>query len=280
MSDTVDYATLGDGSLPLIQDKVGQFRFLPDRTRPDIATAVGILGSAAAKPTRAHLRGVNHLAKYLKSTKELELVLGGLDDEVNLFGYTDASHNPDKTSRPRLGYCFYLNLESGTIFARSVKDTCVSHSSCESEIKAIDTATRQVIWMRGFLEELGFPQKEPTILYTDSESAIKLGELCNVGNNSMHIVMRINYIHECIEAGIIKLKYVNTDNEVADALTKLLPESAHQLHREFLMHGHHGNLPSGETSKKNDQRRNKRVLFKLNQFTGKYVHKHASKKLV
>jgi hypothetical protein len=35
--------------------------------------------------------------------------------------------------------------------------------------------------------------------------------------------MRINYIHECIEAGIIKLQYVNTDNEVADVLTKLLP---------------------------------------------------------
>jgi len=281
MSDTVDYATLGDGSLPLIQDKVGQFRFLPDRTRPDIATAVGILGSAAAKPTRAHLRGVNHLAKYLKSTKELELVLGGLDDEVKLFGYTDASHNPDKTSRPRLGYCFYLNLESGSIFARSVKDTCVSHSSCESEIKAIDTATRQVIWMRGFLEELGFPQKEPTILYTDSESAIKLGELCNVGNNSMHIIMRINYIHESIEAGIIKLQYVNTDNEVTDVLTKLLSVAAHQIHKEFLMQRcHHGKRLSGEKSKKNNQRGNKRVLFKLNQFTGKYVHKLASKKLV
>ncbi len=51
MSDTVDYATLGDKSVPPLQDKVGQIRFLPDRTsRPDIATAVGILGSAAAKP--------------------------------------------------------------------------------------------------------------------------------------------------------------------------------------------------------------------------------------
>ena len=281
MSDTADFATLGDGTVPPIQDKVGQFRFLPDRTRPDIATAVGVLGSAAAKPTRAHLRGVNHLAKYLKSTKELELVLGGLDDEVNLFGYTDASHNPDKTSRPRLGYCFYLNLESGTIFARSVKDTCVSHSSCESEIKAIDMAIRQTVWMRGFLEELGFPQKSPTILHTDSESAIKLGELCNVGNNSLHIVMRINYIHECIEAGIIKLQYVNTDNEVADVLTKLLPVHSHNIHSEFLLHGHQGVAPSSETSKKNDARRNKRVLFKLNQFTGKYVHKlhnFASKK--
>ena len=186
MSDTADFATLGDGTVPPIQDKVGQFRFLPDRTRPDIATAVGVLGSATAKPTKAHLRGVNHLAKYLKSTKELELVLGGLDDEVNLFGYTDASHNPDKTSRPRLGYCFYLNLESGTIFARSVKDTCVSHSSCESEIKAIDMAIRQTVWMRGFLEELGFPQKNPTVVHTDSESAIKLKDLCNVSNKPAH----------------------------------------------------------------------------------------------
>jgi len=42
MSDTVDYAELGDGFQPLIQDKVGQFRILPDRTRPDIATAVDL----------------------------------------------------------------------------------------------------------------------------------------------------------------------------------------------------------------------------------------------
>ncbi len=93
--------------------------------------------------------------------------------------------------------------------------------------------------------------------------------------------MRINYIHESIEAGIIKLQYVNTDNEVTDVLTKLLSVAAHQIHKEFLMQRcHHGKRLSGEKSKKNSQRGNKRVLFKLNQFTGKYVHKLASKKLV
>ncbi len=67
--------------------------------------------------------------------------------------------------------------------------------------------------MRGILAELGYSQN--IILHTDdSESAIKLvGELCNIGNNSMHIVMRINFIHESIVAGIIRLIYVNTDNE-------------------------------------------------------------------
>ena len=65
---------------------------------------------------------------------------------------------------------------------------------------------------------------------------------------------------------------------MADVLTKLLPVSSHNIHTEFLMHGHHGQPPSGETSKKNDAMRNKRVLFKLNQFTGKHVCRHASKK--
>ena len=49
------------------------------------------------------------------------------------------------------------------------------------------------------------------------------------------------------------------------------------IHREFLLHGHHGVKPSGDLSKKSKQNRNKRILFKLNQFTGKYVYKQASK---
>jgi hypothetical protein len=80
--------------------------------------------------------------------------------------------------------------------------------------------------MNGILAELGYPQIALIIIHnTDSESAIiKLGELCNIGNNSMDIVTRINFIHECIVAGIIRLTYVNTDNNV---LTKLFQVSSH-----------------------------------------------------
>jgi hypothetical protein len=55
-----------------------------------------------------------------------------------------------------MGYAFFLNLESGTVYAKSVKSNTVSHSSCESETKAIDAAIIQAIWMRGFLAELAF----------------------------------------------------------------------------------------------------------------------------
>ena len=270
MSETMDYSKLGDGSVKPIQDKVGQLRYLADRTRPDISTAVGILGTAAANPTKAHLKGVEHLARYLKGTKDLALILGGDDQVVKLFGYTDASHLPDDSSKPRLGYCFFLNLTSGTIYARSVKDTTVSHSSCESEIKAIDNAIRMAIWLRGFLEELGFKQVEPTVLHTDSVSAKALADICNIGTNSSHLVMRINYIHECVEAGIIQLKYINTLNEVADILTKLLPVEAHERHSQFLLEGHNCQQPV--VMPLIPKKRHKSD-FTIDRQTGKWKHK-------
>jgi hypothetical protein len=86
-------------------------------------------------------------------------------------------HLQDQSAKPRMGYAFFLNLESGTaVYAKSVNSNTVSHSSCESETKAIDAAIFQAIWMRGFLVELGFPHIDPTVFYTDSASAIDLGE--------------------------------------------------------------------------------------------------------
>ena len=245
MQPQADYNPSEEGIFPPIQKQVGEFRFLADRTRPDIQTAVGILGSNAVKPNKAHLRGVDHLARYVKGSRDLLLTFGGFDDsKVELFCYTDAAHLQDQSTKPRMGYAFFLNLHSGTVYAKSIKSNTVSHSSCESEAKAIDAAAIQTIWLRGFLAELGFTQSHPTIFYTDSASAIDLGELFRVGKNSIHMTMRLNFIHECIENGIISLKYINTDLEVADVLTKLLPVSAHEMHTQCLMKGHYGKTPS------------------------------------
>ena len=62
-------------------------------------------------------------------------------------------------------------------------DPNVTHSACESEISALDKIIRENIWCRGFLEELGFTQNEPTDIYTDSKSAQTLIELFHIGSN-------------------------------------------------------------------------------------------------
>ena len=71
-----------------------------------------------------------------------------------------------------MDYAFFLNLQSGTVYAKSFRSNIVSHSSYESETKAIDAVIIQAIWMRRrFLAELGFPKTIPTFFYTNSASA-------------------------------------------------------------------------------------------------------------
>jgi hypothetical protein len=184
------------------------------------------------------------LGRYLKGTISASMSYGGMNQEIKLFGYCDASHLPHGDSKPRLGYCFFLNNESGSILSRSFKDKSVSHSSCESEIKAIDETVRQAIWLRGFLSELGFPQLEPTVIYTDSQSAKTLIDSFNIGNNSAHLVMRLNYLHEVVERGVIALKFIDTLNQVADILTKPLNVQSHEHFKDILFSGHLGKDPS------------------------------------
>jgi hypothetical protein len=275
LPETVDYSKKGDNSLPPILDSVGTLRYLADRTRPDLLTAVGSIGSAASNPTADHVRGVDHIGRYLAATKDKCVTLGGMDTRVDLFGYSDASHLPHGDSKPRLGYCFYLNLESGAVYARSHFASNVSHSSCESEIFALDETIREAIYLRGFLSELGFKQDHATVIYTDSTSAKSLIDLFNVGTSSAHIIMRINYLHEQVLLGNIELKYISTDLQVADILTKLLSVPKHELFTEFLLRGHNGKEPS--SGPKVPKTPKIKSMFKLNRLTGLYRHRSARK---
>lgn len=237
LNPTVDYRVPGNTNNDSIQEPIGKLRYLADRTKPELLFSVGILASTAAHPSDTHLQGLKHITRYLLDSKEDYLTLGGEDKTIKLFGFSDASYIPHADSKSQLAYCFFLNLTSGTICARTKKDTTVSHSSAEAEVKALDMAIVQAVWLRGFLAELGYEQKEATVIYTDSLSAKVLAETFNLSNNSAHLVMRLNYIHQEIVAGNIILKYIDTQNQVADILTKALPVAAFKPLKHKLLHG-------------------------------------------
>mmetsp|Transcript_19857 Transcript_19857/g.33231 ORF Transcript_19857/g.33231 Transcript_19857/m.33231 type:complete len:303 (-) Transcript_19857:1218-2126(-) len=170
LNPTLDYRQQGDNSIAPIHEQVGKLRYLVDRTRPELLFPTSILATGAANPHEVHTKGLKHITRYLIGNPDAKVTLGGLIREIRLFGFCDASYVPHADSKSQLAYCFFLNLESGTICARTKKDTTVSHSSAEAEVKALDLAIIQATWLRGFLAELGYPQHEPTVIHTDSQS--------------------------------------------------------------------------------------------------------------
>ena len=258
INPTLNYRVLGDNTNPAMRDLTGSLRFLADRTLPNILTACSLLSSAAHNPHDNHRNAGDQILSYLQQHQNDHITLGG-DSEIHLFGYADAAHITNHDSKSQLGFCFYLNTTSGAVIAKSKRDTTVSHSSTEAEIKAIDMAIREATWLRGFLLELGFAQDGPTPIFTDNKAALIFSNTNNITDLTAHLVMRINYIHQEQKAGTVKLVWINTENNVADILTKPLSIPLFDQHSLTLMHGHNGHYPQPSSYTKRDAQRKKKI---------------------
>nr|GEV56711.1 hypothetical protein [Tanacetum cinerariifolium] len=105
----------------------------------------------------------------------------------------------------------------------SKKQNCTAMSSAEAEYVALSASCTQVMWMRTQLQDYGFNYNKIP-LYCDSQSAIAIS--CNLVQYSRtkHIHTRYHFIKEQVENGIIELCFVRTEYQLADMITKALPE--------------------------------------------------------
>jgi len=236
-----DYRAKNEGEVKSpLHTELGSLRYLADRTKPTLQCPLSLLQTGALNPTQVQIDGVKHIIRYLTGTISDGLTFArGLETDplVELFGMCDASYIPSYDSRGQLGFALFLNLNSGAIEAKSCKDSTVSTSATHVELKAMYLLVLAVIWARGFLAELGFEQQTPTTIWTDSSSALLLATTFQLSNKSQHLTMRINAIHQEVLNGTIVIKYIDTEGNTVDVLTKALPVESFKRHTHSLHHG-------------------------------------------
>ena len=100
----------------------------------------------------------------------------------------------------------------------------------EAEYMVLTRAMKQILWMHAAMDEVGYPQPKPAILYNDNSGAVLLTQ--NTKNNTKvkHINIRYHYIRERVEEGEIEVRHVASANNLADMFTKQLPRVAFQKH--------------------------------------------------
>jgi len=69
----------------------------------------------------------------------------------------------------------------------------------EAEYIAASEATKDTIWLRNLLGELGLIQDSPTTLYVDNQAAIRLAGNPSTHSRSKHIDIRHHIIRERVE---------------------------------------------------------------------------------
>ena len=97
----------------------------------------------------------------------------------------------------------------------------VTLSSTEAETYAAVEATKDIVYFRGLLAELGFPQTAPTPLYVDNKSLITMAQQFS-GNHKRckHFLARINYM---IDRHVVYLEHLKGTELRVDTLTKAKP---------------------------------------------------------
>ena len=84
-------------------------------------------------------------------------------------------------------------------YSKSFKQDNTTLSSIEAENAVAVDAGIEIKWFRDFLDELEFPQAEPTVVFADNSSMIGL-----------------------IKTNVIQFTHVTSENNIADILTKPL----------------------------------------------------------
>jgi ribonuclease HI len=153
---------------------------------------------------------------------------------VRITAYCDADWAGDKDDRKSTsGYCIFIN--NNLINWCSKKQSVVALSSAEAEYMAISEAIKELIWIRMIMKELMITVETPSILYVDNQSAIRISENDGEHERTKHIDVRHYFIKDTINQGEIKLKWISTNDQLADIFTKALSSKTFIKLRDKMM---------------------------------------------
>jgi len=203
------------------QSRIGSLLYLAIMSRPDILYAISILSAKNKSPTTEDLRAVNRVLSYIAGTKDKGLKLCS-DDGVTLYATVDASYACHDDFKSHSGCTLHIGRFSGSLTTVSKKQKIVADSSTIAEFIATHIITKEIMWARGLLKSLSYPQAEPTILYEDNMSTIAMIKNKSNGKRTKHIEVRYNLIREQVQKLIIQMRHLPTKEMTSDMLSKPL----------------------------------------------------------
>ena len=197
---------------------VGSLMYAMVCTRPDIAHVVGTVSRFLSNPGREHWNAVKWILRYLHGIVDMRLCFGG--DKPTLLGYLYSDMAGDIDSR-RFTLGYLIKFAGGVVTWQSKLQKCVALSTTEAEFIAITEACKELLWVKKFFQELGFVQ-DKYLLFVDSRSVIHLGKNSTFHSRSKHIDVRYHWIRDALDAKLLELAKIHTNDNDADMMTKAL----------------------------------------------------------
>ena len=136
--------------------------------------------------------------------------------------------------RSTSGFCFLLC--GGAVKWGSKLQNVTALSTTESEVYALTESTKELLYLRTMLAELGYGDlSRPAVMYEDNSACIAQGRDLRSRSKAKHYVLRLRFLQERVARGEIHLWHCPTKLMVADALTKQLELGQFQRLRDHML---------------------------------------------
>jgi len=196
-----------DNQVPVDKEQyqrlVGKLIYL-SHTRPDISFAVSVVSQFMQAPYEEHMKSVNRILRYLKTTPGKGLMFRKTDRKT-IEAYTDSNWAGSVVDRKStLGYCTFVwgNL----VTWRSKKQSVVARSSTEAEYKAMSLGICEEIWLQKVLSDLHQECETPLKLFCDNKAAISIANNPVQHDRTKHVEIDRHFIKERLDSGNICIR--------------------------------------------------------------------------
>ena len=205
--------------------------YLAKRIRPDLLLACSYLASRVDKTKTSDMKKLTYLLGYLKGTADGCMRMS--HDDWTMKVYADAAFAIHEDYKSQSGILIYIG--DCLIVAKSRKQDVPATSSTEAELYAVTEAIKDARCVYYMLEELGI-SGVPEI-YQDNTSTMKLISMgTNFNKPTRHIGSKFFYAKELIEQKEIELKYLPSEEMIADGLTKpISAKKARSIQEKLLL---------------------------------------------
>lgn len=189
-------------------------------TRPELSYVIHILSQFMNNLKAVHWEAALRVVRYLKDIPGQGILLrANTDLTLSAWCVSDWAACP-LTRWSLTGW--FIQLGGSPLSWKTQKHDAVSRSSAEAEYRAMVDTVSEIIWLRELLPAFSIDCSAPTILHSDSLSAIQLAANPVFHARTKHVGSDCHFIRDEIIRGTIATKHVSTKTQLADIMTKAL----------------------------------------------------------
>ena len=217
------------------RSSVGSLLYMVKFSRPDIANSVRELSKVMDLANYGQKKELNRLLNFVYHGGVKGLKMKPTEETIwEIEAFSDSDFAGDKNGR-RSVTGFIILVCNTPISWKSKSQGNVTLSSTEAKYVALSETVREVKFITKILDSLCIAYKTPIKVNVDNTGALFLSNNKTSGERTKHIDIKYHYVRELVEKKFVEIKFVKSEDNLADLFTKNLGGEAYSKHSNKLL---------------------------------------------